>query len=194
MTKPRVAVFASGGGTNFENLVRKQEEIGIDIVLLISDYNEAYAIQRAINHDVDYIVVEREKYATKAEFESDILSVMKMYNIEYILLAGFMRILSADFVGRYPRKIINIHPSLLPDFKGADAIGDAFRAGVKETGVTVHFVDAGIDTGEIIAQVPVDVAPEDTLEELENKIHSIEYQLYPQAVRMILAKRQEDEQ
>lgn len=194
MTKPRVAVFASGGGTNFENLVRKQEEIGIDIVLLISDYNEAYAIQRAINHDVDYIVVEREKYATKAEFESDILSVMKMYNIEYILLAGFMRILSADFVDRYPRKIINIHPSLLPDFKGADAIGDAFRAGVKETGVTVHFVDAGIDTGEIIAQVPVDVAPEDTLEELENKIHSIEYQLYPQAVQMILAKRQEDEQ
>lgn len=194
MTKPRVAVFASGGGTNFENLVRKQEEVGIDIVLLISDYNEAYAIQRAINHDVDYIVVEREKYATKAEFESDILSVMKMYNIEYILLAGFMRILSADFVDRYPRKIINIHPSLLPDFKGADAIGDAFRAGVKETGVTVHFVDAGIDTGEIIAQVPVDVAPEDTLEELENKIHSIEYQLYPQAVRMILAKRQEDEQ
>ncbi|SOC37828.1 phosphoribosylglycinamide formyltransferase [Salinicoccus kekensis] len=194
MTKPRVAVFASGGGTNFENLVRKQEEIGIDIVLLISDYNEAYAIQRAINHDVDYIVVEREKYATKAEFESDILSVMRMYNIEYILLAGFMRILSADFVGRYPRKIINIHPSLLPDFKGADAIGDAFRAGVRETGVTVHFVDAGIDTGEIIAQVPVDVAPEDTLEELENKVHSIEYQLYPQAVRMILAKRQEDEQ
>lgn len=194
MTKPRVAVFASGGGTNFENLVRKQEEIGIDIVLLISDYNEAYAIQRAINHDVDYIVVEREKYAAKAEFESDILSVMRMYNIEYILLAGFMRILSADFVGRYPRKIINIHPSLLPDFKGADAIGDAFRAGVRETGVTVHFVDAGIDTGEIIAQVPVDVAPEDTLEELENKVHSIEYQLYPQAVRMILAKRQEDEQ
>ena len=194
MTKPRVAVFASGGGTNFENLVRKQAEIGIDIVLLISDYNEAYAVQRAINHDVDYIVVEREKYATKAEFESDILSVMKMYNIEYILLAGFMRILSADFVGRYPRKIINIHPSLLPDFKGADAIGDAFRAGVSQTGVTVHFVDAGIDTGEIIAQVPVDVAPDDTLEALENKIHSIEYQLYPQAVRMILAKRQEDEQ
>src|SRR5690625_3245520 len=116
MTRPRVAVFASGGGTNFENLVRKQDEIGIDIVLLISDYNEAYAIQRAINHDVDYIVVEREKYATKAEFESDILSVMKMYNIEYILLAGFMRILSADFVDKYPRKIINIHPSLLPDF------------------------------------------------------------------------------
>ncbi|MCD2136506.1 phosphoribosylglycinamide formyltransferase [Salinicoccus halitifaciens] len=194
MSKPRVAVFASGGGTNFENLVRKQDEIGIDIVLLISDYNEAYAIQRAINHDVDYIVVEREKYGTKSEFESDILSVMKMYDVEYILLAGFMRILSADFVDRYPRKIINIHPSLLPDFKGADAIGDAFRAGVSKTGVTVHFVDAGIDTGEIIAQVPVDVAPDDTLETLENKIHSIEYQLYPQAVRMILAKRQEDEQ
>lgn len=194
MSRPRVAVFASGGGTNFENLVRKQDQTGIDIALLISDYNEAYAIQRAINHDIDYIVVERGKYGTRADFENDILNVLKMYNIEYILLAGFMRILSADFVDRYPRKIINIHPSLLPDFKGADAIGDAFRAGVGETGVTVHFVDAGIDTGEIIAQVPVGVDPEDTLSDLEDKVHSVEYQLYPQAVKLVLAKGEEDEQ
>ncbi len=193
MAETRVAVFASGSGTNFENLVRKQHQMGIEIAVLISDYNEAYAIQRAIDQDIDYIVIEREKYAAKAEFESDILNVLKMYDIEYILLAGFMRILSADFVGRYPKKIVNIHPSMLPDFKGADAIGDAFRAGVSETGVTVHFVDAGVDTGEIIVQVPVSVAPEDTLADLENKIHSIEYQLYPQAVRMVLAKGEEDE-
>lgn len=194
MDKARVAVFASGGGTNFENLVQKQEETGIDIVVLISDYNPAYAIQRAINKGIDYIVVEREKYDSKAEFEQDILNVLNMYQVDYILLAGYMRILSADFIEAYPRRIINIHPSMLPDFKGANGIEDAFNAGVTQTGVTVHFVDAGIDTGEIIAQVPVDIAPDDTLADLEYKIHSIEHQLYPQAVKMILAKSEEDKQ
>lgn len=194
MAKTRVAVFASGGGTNFENLVQKQAETGIEIVVLISDYNPAYAIQRAIDKGIDYIVVEREKYGTKTDFESDILSVLKMYDVDYILLAGYMRILSADFIEEYPRRIINIHPSMLPDFKGANGIEDAFNSGVTETGVTVHFVDAGIDTGDIIAQVPVEIAPDDTLADLEYKIHSIEHQLYPQAVKMVLAKAEEDKQ
>lgn len=194
MARTRVAVFASGGGTNFENLVQKQEQTGIEIAVLISDYNPAYAIQRAINKGIDYIVIEREKYETKADFESDILNILNMYNIEYILLAGYMRILSADFIEEYPRKIINIHPSMLPDFKGKNGIEDAFNAGVSQTGVTVHFVDAGIDTGEIIAQVPVEIAPDDTLADLEYKIHSIEHQLYPQAVKMVLNKAEEDKQ
>src|SRR5699024_4023855 len=104
------------------------------------------------------------------------------------------RILSADFIEEYPRRSINIHPSMLPDFQGVDGIEDAFSAGSAQTGGTVHFVGAGIDTGGIIAQVPEDIAPDDTLADLEYKIHSIEHQLYPQAVKMILAKAEEDKQ
>src|SRR5699024_3000902 len=113
MVRTRVAVFASGGGTNFENLVQKQEETGIEIVVLISDYNSAYAIQRAINKGIDYIVVEREKYDSRADFEKDMLSVLKMYQVEYIILAGYMRILSAVFLDEYTMRMINNDHSML---------------------------------------------------------------------------------
>src|SRR5699024_12242834 len=103
MVRTRVAVFASGGGTNFENLVQKQEETGIEIGVLISDYNSAYAIQRAINKATDYIVVEREKYDSRADVEKDMMRVLKMYQVEYILLSRYMRILSADCIEDYPR-------------------------------------------------------------------------------------------
>src|SRR5699024_6842488 len=117
MVRTRVAVFASGGGTNFENLVQKQEETGIEIVVVISEYNSAYAIQRAINKGIDYIVVEREKYDSRADFEKDMLSVLKMYQVEYILLAGYMRILSVIFIVEYLRWFLHINPSMLLDFR-----------------------------------------------------------------------------
>lgn len=117
------------------------------------------------------------------------MSALADFEIDYIVLAGFMRILSADFINRYENKIINLHPSLLPAFKGKNGIEDAFNYGVKVTGVTVHFVDAGIDTGKIIDQTAVIIEDGDTLATLEEKIHQTEYELYPAALKKVFDGR-----
>src|SRR5699024_5325461 len=118
--------------------------------------------------------------------EHAILEALHEYEVEYVLLAGYMRILSRHFIQAYEHRIINLHPSLLPSFKGRNGIADAFDYGVKVTGVTIHFVDAGIDTGEIIAQEAIEISENDTLEVLENKIHSLEYELYPRALKKVI--------
>jgi phosphoribosylglycinamide formyltransferase-1 len=184
----RVVFFVSGSGTNFENLVRRIQtgEIQADPVLVISDNPEAGALGRAKRLGIEAQVIDRKKYILKANFEADIIWHLEEKKVDYIVLAGFMRILSGDFVERYRGRIINIHPAYLPDFPGAHAIKDAFEAKVKETGVTVHFVDAGVDTGPVILQRRVQVDPSDTLEKLEARIHAAEYELYPEALKMVL--------
>lgn len=178
-----VAVFASGSGSNFENIATS--DLPLSIKVLIVDNKDAKAIERAKRLNVPYEIVERSG-KTKEEFEAEILNVLKDKNIEYILLAGFMKILSAEFIERYDRKIINIHPSLLPSFKGKNGILDAYNYGVKVSGVTVHYVDSGIDTGEIIDQEPVVLRDDDTLESFEEKIHEAEYKLYIRALKKVL--------
>ena len=178
-----VAVFASGSGSNFENLATS--DLNINIKVLIVDNKDAKAIERAKRLNVPYKIVERTG-KTRDQFEHDILEILKQENVEYILLAGFMKILSAKFIEQYDRKIINIHPSLLPSFKGKDGILDAYNYGVKVSGVTVHYVDSGIDTGEIIDQAPVIIEDDDTLETFEDKIHATEYELYIRALKKVL--------
>ncbi|WP_246830705.1 phosphoribosylglycinamide formyltransferase [Nosocomiicoccus sp. HMSC059G07] len=178
-----VAVFASGSGSNFENIATS--DLPLSIKVLIVDNKDAKAIERAKRLNVPYEIVERSG-KTKEEFEAEILNILKDKNIEYILLAGFMKILSAEFIERYDRKIINIHPSLLPSFKGKNGILDAYNYGVKVSGVTVHYVDSGIDTGEIIDQEPVVLRDDDTLESFEEKIHKAEYKLYIRALKKVL--------
>jgi phosphoribosylglycinamide formyltransferase-1 len=187
----RLAFFVSGSGTNFENLVRRIQagEIHAEPVLVISDNPQAGALERAKRLGVEARVIDRKKYILKANFEADIIWHLEEKKIDYIVLAGFMRILSGDFVERYPRRIINIHPAYLPDFPGAHAIKDAFEAKVKETGVTVHYVDAGVDTGPVILQRRVPVEAQDTLETLEARIHALEYELYPEALKMVLERK-----
>ncbi len=182
----RVAVFASGGGTNFSNLARHAQEIGIEIVLLISDNREAYSLRRAEALGIESLVCTISDYGSKATQEAAMIRALQRLDVEYILLAGYMRILGAAFISTYEDRIINLHPSLLPAFKGRNGIEDAYDYGVKVTGVTIHLVDAGIDTGRIIAQEPVRINPEDSLEDLERKIHQLEYQLYPQALKKFL--------
>ncbi|GAB3069105.1 phosphoribosylglycinamide formyltransferase [Salinicoccus sesuvii] len=189
----RVAVLASGGGTNFENLAHHASDIGMEIVVLISDKHDAFAITRAQKLGIPHHVHSRSDFDSKASHETAILDTLEAYSVSYVLLAGFMRILSPDFIERYNHRIINLHPSLLPSFKGRDGIRDAYEYGVKVTGVTIHYVDAGIDTGEIIAQVPVMIEPGDTLEVLEDKIHGVEYALYPKAVKKVLKERDDEE-
>ncbi|AKG73635.1 phosphoribosylglycinamide formyltransferase [Salinicoccus halodurans] len=182
----KVAVLASGGGSNFENLVDHSDEIGIAVQVLITDHSDAYAVKRAEKFGIPAHAFERRKFDSKMAHEQAILEILYEYEVEYVLLAGYMRILSRNFIHAFEHHIINLHPSLLPSFKGRNGIEDAFNYGVKVTGVTIHFVDAGIDTGEIIAQEPIIIGENDTLEMLETKIHRLEYELYPKALKKVI--------
>ena len=181
-----IAVFASGRGSNFAAIIRavKSGKIKASLSLLVCDNPAAGAISKAKRSGIEVALVKRKDFANKADFEAKIISCLEAKKIELIVLAGFMRILSNEFVMRFKNKIINIHPALLPAFKGAHAIKDAFEHGVKVTGVTVHFVDELIDHGPIILQQALRIEEADTTESLEKKIHKIEHWLYPEAIRL----------
>ena len=181
-----IAVFASGRGTNFSAIIRatKLGKIKANLFLLICDNPKAGAISRAKRAGIKVALVEREDFASKEDFEAKIIQHLEEDKIDLIVLAGFMRLLSSEFVKRYTGRILNIHPALLPSFKGTEGIKDAFNYGVKVTGVTVHFVDEGVDHGPIILQQAVKVEENDTLESLEAKIHKIEHKIYPEAIRL----------
>lgn len=181
-----IAVFASGRGTNFSVLVRavKKGMIKANIAFLLTDNLKAGAIGRARRAGIKTIIVERKKFPDKAAFEKEIIRNLKENDVDLVVLAGFMRILGQDVIREYRNRIINIHPALLPSFKGAHAIKDAYEYGVKLTGVTVHFVDEEMDHGPIILQVPLRLKENDTLESLERKLHKIEHQIYPQAIKL----------
>ena len=185
----KIAIFVSGKGTNMENLIRQIHagKIPAECRLVICDNPEAAAVRKAENLGVTVRLVDRKNFASKAGFEEEIIWHLAENKIDLIALAGFMRILSPDFVKRYAGRIVNIHPALLPAFPGGHPIQDAFKAKVKETGVTVHFVDEGVDTGPVILQRKVAVDPKDTLETLEAKIHAAEYELYPEALALVLS-------
>jgi phosphoribosylglycinamide formyltransferase-1 len=181
-----IAVFASGRGTNFGAIIRavKKGKIKANLSLLVCDNTKAGALGRSKRAGIKAALVKREDFSSKKDFEAKIFQYLKAEKIDLILLAGFMRLLSPELVTQYKGRILNIHPALLPSFKGADAIKDAFGYGVKVTGVTVHFVDEKMDHGPIILQEPVITTERDTLDSLEKKIHKIEHRLYPEAVRL----------
>ena len=182
-----IAVFASGRGTNFSAVARaiKKGQLTAHLALLVCDNSSAPVIAKAKRSKVKVALVERKDFASEEDFENKIIQHLEESHIDLIVLAGFMRMLSPRLVGRYQSKIINIHPALLPSFKGAEGISDAFAYGVKVTGVTVHFVDEEMDHGPIIAQAPVKIDEADTLERLEAKIHKVEHKLYPLAIKLI---------
>jgi phosphoribosylglycinamide formyltransferase-1 len=186
-----IAIFASGRGTNFSAIAQaiKKKKIKARIVLLVCDNPQGLVIKRAEKLGIKVALVEREAFATKKDFESGIIKHLLARKVDLIVLAGFMRLLSPFFVRKYKNKIINIHPALLPSFKGAAGIQDAFSYGVKVTGVTVHFVDQDMDHGPIILQTPVTITEDDTLVSLEKKIHRAEHRLYPQAINLFAEKR-----
>ena len=186
-----LAVFASGSGTNFQKMIEAIETGDLDakIVLLVSDRKDAFAIQRAQQADIPVFAFSPKDYANKQAFEEAILQELNSRNVEWIVLAGYMRLIGKTLLEAYPQRILNIHPSLLPAFPGLDAIGQAFAAGVKIAGITIHYVDAGMDTGSIIAQEAVRVETHDTRESLEAKIHQMEHQLYPKTLQQIIKGR-----
>lgn len=183
-----LAIFASGNGSNFAALVKavKEKKIKAKLVVLVSDKPEAFVVKRAQKARITVILVKREDFACRADFETAIIQRLRSYKIDLIALAGFMRMLSPGFVKLYRKRIINIHPSLLPAFKGAQAIKDALDAKVSFTGVTVHFVDQEMDHGPVILQKKIKINRTDTLSSLEKKIHALEHKLYPQAINKII--------
>ncbi|TGA96634.1 phosphoribosylglycinamide formyltransferase [Sporolactobacillus shoreae] len=188
--KHNIAVFASGNGTNFQAIKEAVDrgDIAANVTLMVCDQPGAAAIDRAEKAGVDTLVVSRKDYPTKRAFEEEIVAACKTHTIDFIFLAGYMRLLGKTLLEAYPHRIVNIHPALLPSFTGLDAIGQAFRKGVKITGVTVHYVDEGMDTGPIIAQAAVPVKDDDTIDTLEARIHETEHQLYPQTIAKMLAE------
>lgn len=183
-----IAVFASGRGSNFGAIIRavKKGKIKANLTLLVCDQPGAGAIGRAKRAGIKVALVKREDYASKNDFENKILQHLEENNIELIVLAGYMRLLGPQLIARYKNRILNIHPALLPSFKGVHGIKDAFDYGVKVTGVTVHFVDEEMDHGPIVLQAPVKIDESDTPESLETKIHKIEHQIYPEAIGMFV--------
>jgi phosphoribosylglycinamide formyltransferase-1 len=186
--KLKFAVFASGTGTNLRAIMEavKNGEIKADLALVFSDRPKALALKHAAEAGIITFALERKHYATPQSYERDIVIHLKEMGIDFIVLAGYMKILSSYFIKEFPKKILNIHPSLLPSFKGMHGIKDAFTYGVKLTGVTVHFVDDKMDHGPVIAQEAVVVAEEDTLETLEAKIHQAEHRIYSKAIAIFV--------
>ncbi|MGG4093420.1 phosphoribosylglycinamide formyltransferase [Paenibacillus lautus] len=180
----RIAVFASGRGSNFQALADAQhrEALGGVISILVCDKPQAPVVELAQAANVDVFAFQPKEYATKEDYEREIAVELQQRGVELIVLAGYMRLLSPSFVEFYSGRIINIHPSLLPAFPGKDAIGQALDYGVKMTGVTVHFVDGGMDTGPVIAQKAVEIKEGDTAELLAQRIHAVEQKLYSEVV------------
>ena len=189
MTK--IAVFASGQGSNLQALIDAIEagQLEADISLVVCDRPGAYCLTRATNGNIPTLVFNPRSYGNKADYESMIQNKLQELGVEYLVLAGYMRLIGPTLLDSYPQRIINIHPSLLPLFPGKDGIGQALASGVKVTGVTIHYVDEGMDTGPIIAQRVVIVSENETRESLEKKIHAVEHRLYPQVLQEVLRKR-----
>jgi phosphoribosylglycinamide formyltransferase-1 len=182
----RIVVLASGNGTNLQAILdRLHGRDGIAVVGVGSDKREARALRRAREAGVEAGVFPRQEFADRAARDLAMGDWIEARRPDLVVLAGYMQILDAAFVGRFRDRIINVHPALLPAFPGLDAVGQALEAGVEVTGVTVHFVDEGVDTGPPIASREVPVPPSRDREELEKALHAVEHELYPEAIRML---------
>ena len=188
--KTKIAVLVSGGGTNLQALIDSNLQAG-EIVLVISSQADAYAMERAKNAGIPAVAVVRKEFPDQAAFEAKMTALLEEYGVELIILAGFLTILSADFTAKYPNRILNIHPSLIPAFCGKGYYGlrvheEALRRGVKLTGATVHFVNEIPDGGEIILQKAVAVEPGDTPKTLQRRVmEQAEWLLLPQAAELV---------
>lgn len=186
----KIGVLLSGSGTNLQAIIDAiVEGLPTDIVLVVSSRPDAYGIERARAAGIPTLVMNREKYADVLAADAQIVEALQEAGAEYVVMAGYMRKVTSVMLDAFPNRVLNLHPALLPSFKGAHAIADAFNAGVKVTGVTVHFANADYDKGPIVAQRAITVAENDTLDTLEAKIHDVEHVLYPKVIGLIAEGR-----
>jgi phosphoribosylglycinamide formyltransferase-1 len=182
----RVAVLASGTGSNLQAILDRLHGQGlVEIVAVASDKPGARALERAAAAGVEARVFERGDYPDREARDAAIGDWLETAGVELVVLAGYMQLLSAGFIERFPNRVVNVHPALLPSFPGLDAIGQAFRHGVRVSGVTVHFVDAGVDTGPIILQQAIELAYTRPIEAFEARVHEVEHELLPKAIELI---------
>ncbi len=189
--KLRIGVLASGRGSNLQAIIDacEKDSLPAEVVLVISDNFEAAALKRARKHGIDAIHIDPLSKENKEDYESCIVRELKLRNVQLICLAGYMRLVGKVLLEAYPNKIINIHPSLLPSFKGLDAQAQALNYGVRYSGCTVHFVDSGMDTGPIILQAVVPIYPGDGEDDLSSRILKKEHTVYPQAIKLFAEGR-----
>ena len=192
--KVKVAVFVSGGGTNLQALIDAQQSGMIkhaEIALVVSNNPNAYALNRAENANIPAVIISSKEYKDQSVFEEKLIHTLNEYGIQLIVLAGFMRILSENFTSRYPKRILNVHPSLIPSFCGKGFYGlkvheAALAYGVKVTGATVHYVNEIPDGGEIILQKSVCVKKDETAESLQQRVmRQVEWVILPRAVELV---------
>jgi phosphoribosylglycinamide formyltransferase 1 len=186
----RIAVLASGTGTNLQAILDKVHgRNGIELVGVVSNKSDARALERARGAGVETAVFVRDRYGDRTARDAGIADWLGERAVDLVVLAGYMELLSPEFIGRFRNRIVNVHPALLPAFPGLDAIGQALEHGVKVSGVSVHFVDEGVDSGPLILQRAVEVPPGRDRAELERRIHAVEHELLPEAIRLIAAGR-----
>lgn len=185
-----IAIFASGSGSNFQAIVDavQAKQLSANLSLLVCDQPGAYVIERAREAEISTFVFNAKDYPNKEAYETEITLLLKNRQVDLIVLAGYMRLVGSTLLSEYEGRIINIHPSLLPDFPGKDAIGQALAANAKWSGVTIHFVDEGMDTGPVIVRERVRIEENETRESLQWKIQEIEHKLYPSILQMLLTK------
>lgn len=181
----RLGVLISGSGTNMENIAGEieQRRLPARIAVVLSDNPEAYGLVRAREHGLETVVVDPKDFADRAAYDRELVRVLAQREVSLVVLAGYMRLVGPQFVAAFRERIMNIHPALLPSFPGTAGVADALAYGVKVTGVTVHFVDEGLDTGPVILQEAVPVLSGDDEEALHQRIHEVEYRIYPRAIR-----------
>ncbi len=183
-----IAVLCSGNGSNLQAIIDavKSGYIPAAIALVVSDNKDAFALKRAEDAGIDTVILNPKDFKTREDFDKEIVKNLKKKAVGLVVLAGFMRLMSPYFIKEYKNRIINIHPTLLPSFKGTHGVKDALEYGVKVTGPTVHFVDDKLDHGPIILQKAVEVKDDDTEESLLERIHSEEHRIYPEAIQLFV--------
>lgn len=187
----KLGVLLSGSGTNLQAIIDRIEEGTLDasIELVVSSRPSAYGLKRAEKHGLQTLTLSKEVYANPLVADEVIAAQLKMHDVDYVIMAGYMRMVHDPILAAFPNRVVNLHPALLPSFKGAHAIQDAYDYGVKVTGVTVHFADEKYDCGPIIAQQALVVQEGWTVDELEEHIHQIEHKLYPDTIQLLAEGR-----
>ena len=188
MSREVLGILCSGRGSNLQSIIENVNtgKINAEIKIVLTDKPNAMALTRAKEAGISGVCVDRKMYETREAFEEALLAELKKAGVTLVILAGFMRLLSPLFVRAYEKRIMNIHPALLPSFQGAHAHRDVLAYGVKVSGATVHFVDEGMDSGPIILQGAVSVLDEDTEDTLAARVLEVEHKLYPEAIRLFV--------
>ncbi len=183
-----IVVFASGNGSNFEAIIQSIEskKLNVNCVGCIVDKENAYVIERAKNHQIPVYLCLRKDFNSKVEMEESMLNQLNNWKCDVIVCAGYMRIIGETLLSNFKNRIINIHPSLLPKYRGKDALGQALANKDRRLGITVHYVDEGMDTGQIIKQMEFVIGENESRDEIEIKLHKLEHHFYPAVLKELL--------